>query len=162
MQIIGLTDEEQNSILRMLAAILWLGNVQYAEKDDGNAEITDTGTTDFVAYLLEVEAALVQKVLTTKVVETQRGGRRGSVYDVPLNPAQAAAGRDALAKAIYNNLFEWIVSRVNISMKPRQTTAQLIGILVRQVCSIGCVYLTLCAKDIFGFEIFQVCRASLA
>jgi len=131
MQVIGLTDEEQNGILRMLAAILWLGNVKYTERDDGNSQVADQGTVDFVAYLLEVDSALVQKVLTTKVVETQRGGKRGSVYDVPLNPAQAAAGRDALSKAIYNNLFEWIVSRINISMKPRQSVAQLIGILVR-------------------------------
>jgi myosin I len=101
-----------------------------------------------VAYLLEVEASQVDKVLTSKVVETQRGGRRGrnasfprrryrltfrpgSVYDVPLNPAQASSGRDALAKAIYNNLFEWIVARINVSMKPRQAHARLIGILVR-------------------------------
>ena len=114
----------------MLAIILWLGNVQFSEKDDGNAAIADTGVTDFIAYLMETESALVEKVMTSKVVETQKGGRRGSVYDVPLNPAQAGAGRDALAKAIYNNLFEWIVSRINVSMKPQQKTAQLIGILV--------------------------------
>ncbi|VDC05805.1 unnamed protein product [Peniophora sp. CBMAI 1063] len=138
MAVIGLSGEEQNDILRMLAAILWIGNVSYNEKDDGNAGIADAGTVDFVAYLLEVPSELVTKVLTTKVVETQRGGRRGSVYDVPLNPAQAAAGRDALAKALYNNMFEWIVSRINVSMKPRQATAHLIGIL-----------------DIFGFEIFK-------
>ncbi|TFK84196.1 hypothetical protein K466DRAFT_233629 [Polyporus arcularius HHB13444] len=138
MQVIGLSDYEQNEIFRMLAVILWLGNVQYAEKDDGNAEIADTSVTDFVGYLLEVDPALVQKALTIRTMETQRGGRRGSVYDVPLNPAQATSGRDALAKAIYNNLFEWIVSRINASMKPRQTTSQLIGIL-----------------DIFGFEIFE-------
>ena len=114
----------------MLAIILWLGNVQFSEKDDGNAEIADTSVTDFVGYLMEVEPALVHKVMTIRVVETQRGGRRGSVYDVPYNPAQAHATRDALAKAIYNNLFEWIVSKVNVSMTPRGTTAQLIGILV--------------------------------
>ena len=57
---------------------------------------------------------------------------------MPLNPAQAAAGRDALAKAIYNNLFEWIVSRVNVSMAPRRPHSRLIGVL-----------------DIYGFEIFQ-------
>jgi myosin I len=61
------------------------------------------------------------------------------VYDVPLNPAQATSGRDAMAKAIYNNLFEWIVSRVNVSMKPRTAHTQVIGVL-----------------DIYGFEIFQV------
>ncbi|OCH86667.1 hypothetical protein OBBRIDRAFT_890343 [Obba rivulosa] len=138
MQVIGLSDYEQNEILRTLAIILWLGNIQYEEQDDGNARIADTSITDFVGYLMGVDAAIVQKAMTTKVVETQRGGRRGSVYDVPLNPAQASSGRDALAKAIYNNVFEWIVSRINLSMKPRSTPAQLIGIL-----------------DIFGFEIFE-------
>lgn len=131
MQVIGLSAHEQNEIWKMLALILWLGNVQFQEKDDGNSEIVDTGVTDFVGYLMEVDAELVQKVLTSKVVETQRGGRRGSVYDVPLNPAQATSGRDALAKAIYNNLFEWIVSRINVSMKPRTASAHVVGILVR-------------------------------
>ncbi|PSR71058.1 hypothetical protein PHLCEN_2v13027 [Hermanssonia centrifuga] len=138
MQIIGLNDQEQSEIFRMLATVLWLGNIQYTEMDDGNASIADTSITDFVGYLMEVEPSLVQKVMTIRVVETQRGGRRGSVYNVPLNPAQASSTRDALAKAIYNNLFEWIVSKINVSMKPRSTAAQLIGIL-----------------DIFGFEIFE-------
>ena len=130
MQVIGLTAHEQNEILRMLAVVLWLGNVQFEEMDDGNSRIADTNVTDFVAYLLDADAALVQKVMTTRVVETQRGGRRGSVYDVPLNPTQATAGRDALAKAIYNNLFEWIVSRINVSLKTRSAYAHVIGILV--------------------------------
>lgn len=117
----------------MLSVILWLGNVQFAEREDGNSTIADTDVTDFVAYLMEVESALVQKVLTSKIVETQRGGRRGSVYDVPLNPSQATSVRDALAKAIYNNLFEWIVSRINVSMKPRAASAHIVGILVCHV-----------------------------
>jgi myosin-1 len=131
MQVIGLSEQEQNEILKMLSVILWLGNVQFQENDEGNSSIADTGVTDFVAYLMEVDSEKVQKVLTTRVVETTRGGRRGSIYDVPLNPAQATSGRDALAKAIYNNLFEWIVSRVNVSMKMRAAHTQVIGILVR-------------------------------
>jgi myosin I len=130
MEVIGLSPAEQHEIWKMLAVILWLGNVQFAEDDSGNSTIADTSVTDFVGYLMEVDPALVQKVLTIRVMETQRGGRRGSVYDVPLNPAQASSGRDALSKAIYNNLFEWIVSRINISMKPRQTHSHVIGILV--------------------------------
>lgn len=136
MQIVGLTQHEQAGVFRMLAIILWLGNIQFSEDDSGNSVISDTNVTDFVAYLMEVDPAVVQKAMTTKVVETQRGGRRGSVYDVPLNPAQASSGRDALAKAVYNNLFEWIVSKVNVSMKPRGTIVQLIGILVRHLSSI--------------------------
>lgn len=138
MDIIGLTKEEQTSIFRVLATILWLGNVQFQEGDDGNAEIVDTGVTDFVGYLMNGESTTVQKALRIRIMETQRGGRRGSVYEVPLNVPQAQASRDALAKALYNNLFEWIVSRVNLSMKPQQQASYVIGVL-----------------DIYGFEIFQ-------
>ena len=86
--------------------------------------------------------------------ETQRGGRRGSIYDVPYNPAQANATRDALSKAIYNNLFEWIVSRINMSMKPRAAAAQLIGILVRSNCFCYSPFLTV------GRRISSVSRSS--
>ncbi|GMK57879.1 hypothetical protein CspeluHIS016_0407130 [Cutaneotrichosporon spelunceum] len=138
MAIIGLSEEEQTSIFRVLATILWLGNCEFVEGDDGNARIADSGVTDFVAYLMNVDGAAVQKVLLSRIMETQRGGRRGSVYEVPQNVAQANSGRDALAKALYNNLFEWIVSRVNVSMKPKVSHSYVIGVL-----------------DIYGFEIFQ-------
>lgn len=77
MNVIGLTAHEQNDIFRMLAIILWLGNVQFSEMDDGNASIDDSSVTEFIGYLMEADAALVAKVMTSKVVETQRGGRRG-------------------------------------------------------------------------------------
>nr|XP_031862426.1 myosin-1 [Kwoniella shandongensis]KAA5529498.1 myosin-1 [Kwoniella shandongensis] len=138
MQIIGLSADEQNSIFKILATILWLGNVDFVEGEDGNAAVADTGVTDFAAYLMEVDPSKLQKVLLTRIMETQRGGRRGSVYEVPLNVAQASSGRDALSKALYNNLFEWIVSRVNVSMKPQSASEYVISVL-----------------DIYGFEIFQ-------
>ncbi|KAF3905552.1 Myosin-1 [Arthrobotrys entomopaga] len=138
MQVIGLTQQEQDDIFRLLAAILWIGNVQFREDASENAEITDPGVTDFAAYLLQVDGAALHKALSIRIVETSRGGRRGSIYESPLNPVQATAVRDALAKAIYNNLFEWIVDRINVSMKAREQTSYTIGIL-----------------DIYGFEIFD-------
>ncbi|KAF2146903.1 uncharacterized protein K452DRAFT_294428 [Aplosporella prunicola CBS 121167] len=138
MRIIGMPQEEQDDVFRMLATILWLGNVTFVENDEGNAAIADQSVVDFVAYLLEVESAHVNKALTTRVMETSRGGRRGSVYDVPLNRAQAGSVRDALAKAIYFNMFDWIVARINQSLVAREASSQSIGIL-----------------DIYGFEIFE-------
>ncbi|MCJ1366602.1 class II myosin [Acarospora aff. strigata] len=138
MKVIGLQQTEQDDIFRMLATILWLGNVQFIEDDSGNTVIADQSVVEFVAYLLEVDPAHVNKALTVRVVETSRGGRRGSVYEVPLNPTQATAVRDALAKAIYFNLFDWIVQRVNASLRARGAIANSVGIL-----------------DIYGFEIFE-------
>ena len=138
MNIIGLAQSEQDNIFRMLAAILWLGNVTFSEDENGNAAVSDQSVIDYVAYLLEVDAAHVLKALTLRVVETSRGGRRGSIYDVPLNIIQAQAVRDALAKAIYFNLFDWIVERVNASLKVRGAVKNTVGIL-----------------DIYGFEVFK-------
>ncbi|KAJ1978049.1 class II myosin [Dimargaris xerosporica] len=138
MNVIGLSAQEQEQIHRMLATILWLGNVQFAEGDDSQAYVTDTGVVDFLAYLLEVDSQLLNKVLTSRVIETHRGGRRGSTYEVPLNTVQAMAVRDAYAKSIYERLFEWIVVRINAAMKPTMTPAYTIGVL-----------------DIYGFEIFD-------
>ncbi|KAI5273235.1 hypothetical protein E4T47_03466 [Aureobasidium subglaciale] len=138
MKVIGLSQAEQDDIFRMLATILWLGNCTFSEDDQGNAAIADQSVVDFVAYLLEVDSAHVNKALTIRVMETSRGGRRGSVYDVPLNPAQATSVRDALAKGIYYNLFDWIVQRVNQSLRAKGAISHSVGIL-----------------DIYGFEIFE-------
>ncbi|KAJ6172513.1 Myosin-1 [Penicillium chermesinum] len=138
MRVIGMTEPEQDNVFRMLAAILWIGNIQFSEDDSGNAAITDQSVVDFVAYLLEVDATQVNKAMTIRLMETSRGGRRGSVYEVPLNTVQASAVRDALAKAIYFNLFDWIVERVNQSLTARSAITNSIGIL-----------------DIYGFEIFE-------
>ncbi|KAG5519156.1 hypothetical protein PMAC_002244 [Pneumocystis sp. 'macacae'] len=138
METIGLSLDDKNNIFRMLAIILWLGNVQFQEDQDGNAVISDNSVTEFIAYLMNVDSESLNKALTTRVLETQRGGRRGSVYDVPLNPLQANSTKDALAKSIYNNLFEWILKEINLSMKAREDVSYTIGIL-----------------DIYGFEVFE-------
>ncbi|CAB4474879.1 hypothetical protein RhiirA5_351135 [Rhizophagus irregularis] len=138
MEVIGLQKHEQDDIFRMLAIILWLGNVLFDEGDDGNSVINDENVTNYIGHLMDVDSAALNKVLTSRTIETTRGGRRGSVYDVPLNPVQASAVRDALAKAIYNNLFEWIVERVNKALRSRSQSSYVIGVL-----------------DIYGFEIFE-------
>ena len=138
MRIIGMSQEEQDDVFRMLAAILWIGNIQFGEDENGNAAIMDESVVTYIAYLLEVDSARVHKAMTIRIMETFRGSRRGSVYEVPLNTVQALAVRDALSKAIYFNLFDWIVDRINQSLTASGPVSNSIGIL-----------------DIYGFEIFE-------
>jgi myosin-1 len=134
MKIIGLSQQEQDNIFRVLAAILWTGNLVFREGDDGYAAVTDQSVVEFLAYLLEVQPKQLVDAITIRILTP----RNGEVIESPANVAQATATRDALAKALYNNLFDWIVERINQSLKARQPATNTIGIL-----------------DIYGFEIFE-------
>ena len=65
MNIIGLAQHEQDEIFRMLAIILWLGNVVFREDDQGNATIGDPSVADFIAYLMGTDGVAVNKVNIT-------------------------------------------------------------------------------------------------
>ncbi|KAJ9151817.1 Myosin i myo5 [Pleurostoma richardsiae] len=134
MKLIGISQAEQDSIFRMLSAVLWTGNLTFHEDDSGYAAVSDQSVVDFLAYLLEVDPKQLVKGITIRILTP----RNGEVIESPANVAQALATRDALAMAIYYNLFDWIVDRINQSLKARQGTSNSIGIL-----------------DIYGFEIFE-------
>lgn len=138
MDIIGLSEEEKDNIFRMLAAILWIGNIDFIEDDNSVTTVADASVPAYAAYLLGVQAENLETALTTKVVESRFGSKGGESFESPLNRVQALAARDTLSKAIYNNLFEWIVGRVNQSLMSQGETKKTVGIL-----------------DIYGFEIFQ-------
>jgi myosin-1 len=59
MNVVGLTAQEQNDIFRMLAAILWIGNVQFVDSEDGSGStITDSGVTVIIEHTLGSSATI--------------------------------------------------------------------------------------------------------
>ena len=65
MSTIGLSQQEVDDIFKVLAVVLWLGNVQFVENNEGNAAIGDQSVPTYVAYLMEVDGAAVEKVTMT-------------------------------------------------------------------------------------------------
>eukprot|EP01100_Stratorugosa_tubuloviscum_P012323 TRINITY_DN580_c0_g2_i1.p1 TRINITY_DN580_c0_g2~~TRINITY_DN580_c0_g2_i1.p1 ORF type:complete len:1264 (+),score=732.79 TRINITY_DN580_c0_g2_i1:136-3927(+) len=136
MTVIGLTPQEQNSIFTLVAIVLWIGNIDFNEQGE-KATVADPSVLEYVASLLSIPAPFLKNAIEIREVETKHGQQRGTTYKVPLNKVQAAATRDALAKAIYSRLFDWLVVRVNSAMH-KPGTGLSIGVL-----------------DIYGFEVFQ-------
>ena len=62
----------------------------------------------FPAYLLGVDAARLQDKLTSRKMESKWGDKSESI-SVTLNQEQATYTRDALAKALYTRVFDYLV-----------------------------------------------------
>ncbi|XP_060803259.1 unconventional myosin IC isoform X1 [Amyelois transitella] len=135
MKIIEIGAEEQRAIFEIVASVLHLGNVKFNTSEKGHAEILHHDAhSSSVAELLKVNATRLREVLTSRTIDA-----RGDVVSTPLDLEQSQYARDALAKAMYDKHFSWLVSRLNASLAPKDQDARasVIGIL-----------------DIYGFEIF--------
>lgn len=140
MNICNISQSDQNSLLEIVAGILHLGNIDFIEEKN-NAAISDKDSLDFPAYLFGIDASLLLNKITSRVMTTGGAGRRSSEYNVPLNVEQARNSRDALAKALYSRMFDWIVQAVNNALKA-------LSIADKNPLCLGVL-------DIFGFEIFE-------
>ncbi|CAG9816020.1 unnamed protein product, partial [Phaedon cochleariae] len=130
--------EDQDSLWRVVAAILHLGNVEF-EADEDNLALKRSEHVDHVADLLHVPKADLESALCERVIAT-----RGDIVRKGHTETEAAFGRDAFAKAVYDRLFTWIVDKINRAIAVDQGESgfgyksSLIGVL-----------------DIYGFEIFD-------
>eukprot|EP00049_Salpingoeca_infusionum_P018370 m.356955 g.356955 ORF g.356955 m.356955 type:complete len:1042 (+) comp17672_c0_seq1:247-3372(+) len=135
MGVMNISDDYQWEVLKVVAAIMHLGNISFIES--GNyAQIADESFLDFPAYLLGIDRELLKQKLLTKVMESRWGGQT-DITTVTLTVEQATYTRDALTKALYSRLFDYLVNSINIAMA-KQVEELSIGVL-----------------DIYGFEIFD-------
>ncbi|KAK0170717.1 hypothetical protein PV328_008530 [Microctonus aethiopoides] len=134
MNAVELSQHEQDNLFAIVASILHMGNVGFTE-NEGEAQILKPESVKAVASLLGCDIQELAKAFTHRTINAQ-----GDVVISPLNRELAIYVRDALAKAVYDRLFTWLVARLNKSLKFDNTKSRtgVMGIL-----------------DIYGFEIFQ-------
>ncbi|XP_014089710.3 unconventional myosin-XV [Bactrocera oleae] len=135
MQVLGVSEGEREGIIRVLAAVLHLGNVYFHRRQlrhgQEGVEVGSDAEIKWAAHLLHISADGLHRALTSRITEA-----RSERLHTPLGIDQALDSRDAFAKALYAGLFNWLVSRINsIVQKGGTHDAHRISIL-----------------DIFGFE----------
>ncbi|KAG8454739.1 hypothetical protein GDO86_001093 [Hymenochirus boettgeri] len=135
MMVIGISPDEQQMVLQITAGILHMGNINFQEQ--GNyAKVENYDLLAFPAYLFGIDKDRLNDKLTSRNMDSKWGGRSESIT-VTLNVEQASYTRDALSKALYSRVFDFLVEAINKAMqKPHEEYS--IGVL-----------------DIYGFEIFQ-------
>eukprot|EP00644_Phytophthora_capsici_P004676 jgi/Phyca11/506416/fgenesh2_kg.PHYCAscaffold_19_\ len=132
---IGITREEQSAIFEIVAAILNLGEVEFEQNgnDSEKSHVSNEDIVDNVGALLQTESAALHSTLLERSITAG-----SESYTIPLNAEQASDLRDALAKGMYTQLFDWLVHRIN-----------------KAICSTNNVKTHIGLLDIFGFESFD-------
>ncbi|XP_021503915.1 unconventional myosin-Ig isoform X2 [Meriones unguiculatus] len=146
MRIIGFSPEEVESIHRILAAILHLGNIEFVETEENGPQKAGLAVAEeaLVGYVAKLTATPRDLVLRTLLARTVASGGR-DLIEKSHSVAEASFARDACAKAMYQRLFEWVVDRINGIMEPRGRDPRRDG----KDTVIGVL-------DIYGFEVFPV------
>jgi myosin heavy subunit len=135
---IGIPDVDINNVFKMIAATLNLGNTKFdapANNSEGSMIMSECEKSfSTVCKLLGVGRDALEKALCN-VTRVTREGRITS----PVSVRMAAENRDALAKAIYGMVFQFIVKQTNLSIGYVENVKLFVGVL-----------------DIFGFECFKM------
>uniref|UniRef100_A0A8C7SQL6 Unconventional myosin-Id n=1 Tax=Oncorhynchus mykiss TaxID=8022 RepID=A0A8C7SQL6_ONCMY len=138
MKVIGFTPDEIQTVYKVLATILHLGNLTFGVDGDTTL-IENSKVVAVIGVLLATKEENVGKALLYRTVATGR-----DVIDKQHTTQEASYGRDALAKAMYERMFCWIVGRINDVIEVKNYDAKVHG----KNTVIGVL-------DIYGFEIFQ-------
>ncbi|XP_028846458.1 unconventional myosin-Ib isoform X9 [Denticeps clupeoides] len=138
MQIVGFMEDEVQSVLELVAAVLKLGNIEFKPESRVNgfdeSRVKDKNDLKEMCELLGIEQSVLERAFSFRTVEAKM-----EKVSTTLNVAQAYYARDALAKNLYSRLFSWLVNRINESIKAQsKTRKKVMGVL-----------------DIYGFEIFE-------
>ncbi|XP_013858260.1 unconventional myosin-VIIa [Austrofundulus limnaeus] len=141
MKTLTFSESQFQEILRLLAAILHLGNIRFEASIENNLETSVVAKSQHfsnASSLLEVQRTSMATSLTHRSFMTNR-----EKVTKPLSSEQATDCRDAVVKAIYNKLFTWIVRKINSTIYEKLSSKHKSS------------YLSIGLLDIFGFENFQ-------
>ncbi|XP_027282921.1 myosin-2 isoform X1 [Cricetulus griseus] len=132
--ILGFTNDEKVSIYKLTGAVMHYGNMKFKQKQrEEQAEPDGTEVADKAAYLQGLNSADLLKALCYPRVKV---GNEYVTKGQTVEQVTNAVG--ALAKAMYEKMFLWMVTRINQQLDTKQPRQYFIGVL-----------------DIAGFEIFD-------
>jgi len=150
---LGFTEDEVDSIHRIVAAVLHIGEIllDNSTYDDGKnsspVSVKNKDKMKEIANLLGVDNP--DDLITELVYKPKMPGASGRAPDKPQNCLNSV---ESLAKGLYDNLFNWLVAKMNIEILPdelKSGDAMTIQKFQDRTKTIGLL-------DIFGFENFEL------
>ncbi|KAG4076752.1 hypothetical protein HA402_002039 [Bradysia odoriphaga] len=136
MNIMGMTNDDFNSIFRIVSAVLLFGCMKFKqERSSDQATLPDNTVAQKIAHLLGLNVTDMTRAFLTPRIKVGR-----DFVTKAQTKEQVEFAVEAIAKACYERMFKWLVNRINRSLdRTKRQGASFIGIL-----------------DMAGFEIFEL------
>ena len=143
MPVIGADAARTKEVFTTVAIVLHLGNIIFGEGDSDEAV---TANADVLAKAAKC-AGIAPDDLTTILTTRELKGPGGTKITKGLSKAAAERGRDAISKAIFVRVFDWLVACMNDTIK---AVGEKGGVSAdEEERFVGLV-------DLFGFEQFKI------
>ncbi|VEU44575.1 unnamed protein product [Pseudo-nitzschia multistriata] len=139
----GFSEEKQASLFSVVSALLHTSNITLAAGADESSQPIASESLDHALGLLGVSNEALTNALCSCKIRA-----RGEVFHKKLSVVQATKALEALIKATYGALFDYIVATINESIASRLQAMNL-SPRAKDLPRIGVL-------DIFGFESFEV------
>ncbi|XP_050671121.1 myosin heavy chain, non-muscle isoform X1 [Leptidea sinapis] len=136
MNIMGMNQEDFNSIFRIASSVMLFGSMQFKqERNSDQATLPDNTVAQKIAHLLGLSVTDMTKAFLKPRIKVGR-----DFVTKAQTKEQVEFSVEAISKACYERLFRWLVNRINRSLdRTKRQGASFIGIL-----------------DMAGFEIFEL------
>ncbi|KAM9528439.1 unconventional myosin-Vc-like [Salvelinus alpinus] len=133
--LLGLTEDFQSDVFKVLAGILHLGNVEI--RDVGSDRSSVSSSDQHLAAFCDLLGVSPDGV--TRWLCHRRIAMVAETVVKPVPSERAVSARDALAKQIYAHLFDCVIQKINAALQVPGKQHSFIGVL-----------------DIYGFETFNI------
>uniref|UniRef100_A0A673ZXC0 Myosin VC n=1 Tax=Salmo trutta TaxID=8032 RepID=A0A673ZXC0_SALTR len=133
--LLGLTEDFQSDVFKVLAGILHLGNVEI--RNVGSDRSSVSSSDQHLAAFCDLLGVSPDGV--TRWLCHRRIAMVAETVVKPVPSERAVNARDALAKQIYAHLFDCVIQKINAAMQVPGKQHSFIGVL-----------------DIYGFETFDI------
>jgi len=133
-KVLGFSDQERDDSYKISSGVIMMGDIKYEQKPrDEQAELSTIDVADKVSHLLGIGSADMCKAFTRPRIKVGT-----EMVTKGQNVQQCTSATGAIAKAVFDKLFQWLVKMCNRTLDTDLPRSYFCGVL-----------------DIAGFEIFD-------